>query len=326
MAILDTVLDNERAIKGHLADIRDAAVDKGAVIPEGTDLALWASRIEAIPVDLIHWEQTNNQVSNIRTRNVVTIPEAVNGIPMGTTLTFYTNDGVVRSLQSAARVVIIPEYYQAVNVEPNAFISGYPLYINIEEIQYNGVGSFVWGRTMNYGKLWRFTAENMTAEYTGHIGGRFADYIEINVPKATGCRMHGGTAENVVQAFWNVAGATQLGVGGYQPDCGINWYGNVNAPLCATVDGLCVPNKAGEKTVYTLPSLRTINQWTCWNHAGAAGSIEFYIGKELDTINNTAVGVLTSATNITIHIPAGDSTTKTTLDTYDIPYVQDYVM
>ena len=324
MAILDTVLDNERAIKGHLADIRDAAVDKGAVIPEGTDLALWASRIEAIPVDLIEWTQTNNQVSNLRTRNVVTIPEAVDGVPMGTTLTFYPNDGVVRSLQSAARVVVIPEYYQSVNVEPNAFISGYPLYINIEEMEYKGPGSFVWGRTQNYGKLRRFVAENMTAEYTLIIGGRYADYIDIKVPKATGCRMHGGTPENVLQAFWDVSSAVTLGVGGYQPDCGINWYGNVSAPMCTTIDGLCVPNKAGETTVYTLPELTTINQWTFWNYANAAGSLEMYIGPNLDIIHNDVVNRLTAATNITLHIPAGDSTTKTTLDNAGVSYIQDY--
>lgn len=326
MAILDTVIQNERTIKSHLSDIREAVVEKGAIIPEGTDLELWADRIEAIPVDLILWEQVNNQPSNMRARNVVTIPEAINGVPMGTTLTFYTNDGITRTLQSVARVVVIPEYYQNVNVEPNAFISGYPAYINIEEMEYKGVGSFVWGRTQQYGKLWRFTAENMTAEYQGIIGGRYADYIEINVPKAIGCRMHGGTAENVVQAFWNVSSATTLGVGGYQPDCGINWYGNVSAPKATLIDGLCIPNKAGVKTVYTLPLLNTINQWTFWNYASAAGSMELYIGKNLDTINNNAVNALTTATNITLHIPAGDSTTKDTLDMYDIPYVQDYVM
>lgn len=326
MAILDTVLENERLIKSHLSDIREAAIEKGAVIPEGTDLELWAARINAIPVDLIEWQQKNNQISNMRARGVVTIPEAVDGVPMGTTLTFYTNDGITRTLQSAARVIVIPEYYQSVNVEPNAFISGYPEYINIEEIQYNGTGSFVWGRTVNYGKLWRFVAENMTAEFIGIIGGRYCDYIDIQVPKAIGCRMHGGTPDNVLQAFWNVSSAVTLGVGGYQPDCGIQWYGNVSAPKCTTIDGLCVPNKAGETTVYTLPELTTINQWTFWNYANAAGSLEMYIGPNLDIIHNQAVNCLTAATNITIHIPAGDSNTKSTLDTYDIPYVQDYVL
>jgi hypothetical protein len=193
-------------------------------------------------------------------------------------------------------------------------------------MEFKGTGSFVWGALVNYGKLWRFVAENMTSEFTQIIGGRYADHIEIDIPKAVGCRLHGGTNENVVQAFWNVPSATTLGTGGYQPKSGNTWFGNVNGPECLTIDGICVPNKSGANTTYTLPKLTTINQWSFWNLGEAAGTLDLYIGPNLTNIHNDAKNRLVSATNISVHIPAGDTTTKATLDAAGVAYTQDYII
>lgn len=80
---------------------------------------------------------------------------------------------------------------------------------------------------------------------------------------------------------------------------------------------------------FRLPSITKIGdvdnpQEVRWNGV-CSSDINLYFGTELESIESYAVTYLGSE-NITIHIPAGDSTTKTVLDANNISYVQDYVI
>ena len=56
----------------------------------------------------------------------------------------------------------------------------------------------------------------------------------------------------------------------------------------------------------------------------AVYGIHIYLGPNLSTISNATK--FSSSNYVTVHIPAGESTTKTTLDTAGVSYTQDYVI
>lgn len=325
MAILDTAIQQERDIKSNLKDIKDAVVEKGAVIPEGTDLNQWADRIRAIPVDLVEWTISDDGVGQLRARDTITIPQAIEGTPLSTTLKI--SGDALRTLVASCRRLVIPEYFQTVQ-NPQGFISGFPGYIALEEIEYGGTGALNWDYLYNYPNIWRVSAPNMTAAYNLHVGGRNAERIVVDIPNAISATLLAGTGENPIPCEWNVQSATTLGSGGYQPPVGRYWYGTVEAPRCTTINGINQPDTGA--TVYKLPALTTLGDWSFWYTAGT-GTIDIYIGPSLTTIgtsnyNNPTTQLINHADKFRVHIPAGDSTTKTTLDSAGITYTQDYVI
>lgn len=56
----------------------------------------------------------------------------------------------------------------------------------------------------------------------------------------------------------------------------------------------------------------------------AVYGIELYLGPNMSTLNNSTK--FAASNNVNIHIPAGNSTTKTTLDNAGLTYTQDYVI
>lgn len=76
----------------------------------------------------------------------------------------------------------------------------------------------------------------------------------------------------------------------------------------------------GTKLVTYLPALTTIEG----DNNFGAGSTTLYIGPNLSTMSSTAAGKM--ANNATVHIPPGESTTKATLDSLGVPYIQDYII
>lgn len=153
----------------------------------------------------------------------------------------------------------------------------------------------------------------------GGASGTVDTPIEVELPDATSLAAS-DVSSNVDSKYFKVTADKVTTLYGQSGTKSQFRYGNGTLSLRALQ---VMPDQSfgyGTKLVTYLPALTTIEGT---NNFGA-GSTTLYIGPNLSTVNSTTAGKMIS--NATIHIPPGESTTKATLDSLGVPYIQDYII
>lgn len=233
-----------------------------------------------------------------------------------------------------ARKMFIPAYFTY--LQSGYYGTGQPF--TVKEIEYAGnattfdLGSII-ERARNLDTL---IALNQTGNIgiTGFAGGESTDESRENykivIPKATGFNYMwcGGGADKLVTMSPDCRfdAVTVWGATSYASNDGGRWLnGTVVLPSCEKIDsGTRCPGSG--TMIWKLPKLKTSTDPSYAAYAftkydgGDTGTVKVYIGADLEVQHYTGLG----NAYVEVHIPAGDSTTKTTLDAQGVSYIQDY--
>lgn len=281
---------------------------------------------------------SSGQLQRIIQGDVFTIPISSEGIFASTTFqpegnTVFNNasqDPIVTYLQFY-RKIIIPEYFANMNF---TFSGGSNSFNHIEEIEWLGNGSWTQLTSMNNlyqnQNLVTISAPNYTGTVTyGINNGR---YFNLKMPNATvfyTSRSYSGSY-SYLGPDSDLSGVITIGNNRagyyYGPTEGL--YGTYTFPSCTELINMpkSGSNSVDPLTLY-LPQLTTFTNYFS-SSTNYTGYTNLYIGRSLSTVSATMVtSINTYIANgtLTIHIPAGVSGTKQTLDNAGITsYIQDY--
>lgn len=341
--------DNINSLRNSLKEIRTALNSRGAGIVEGDNLDTWDNKINNMPdVHTGVGSATNNYYPlYLKVVDKFEMPTQDNE---GHSLYPYIFDnqgatqyqnGLASQLLGIAKTVTIPSYFtrqcMRANWMPNEVIGA-----TVEVFNHNGVvashnysgnswqhpsftsmGAIKNLRQLNINKL-----ETIDGFYFGIQNDTSQDYgkITINCKKVktmtsnSGRSLGGDTTNGYCREIdWNFPELLSITLW-YQNSLFANSTGVINMPKLESIVGNYNWNKSNTTgKFYTIkcPSLRTMSN-TYFGTQGNGG-IKLYIGPNLSSAV-AAIG------NAEIHIPAGDSTTKTTLDGLGVSYIQDYTL
>lgn len=338
MGLLDRVIDNEQTIATICGEIKTAANEKGAGIQDLQSFSEWPTQIRTIPVPFIPLFYTyNNRVAGTRFLDTLTVPtEAIDTtgaiVPLpNTTLQFYDEADAIAVL-SAARKLIIPAYFQNADLYstlPNDSVWG-RYACHLEEIDFLGTGNcslYDTNRTTGGGfHMKRFYAPEMTGnvnvaynslepnsefEVIAPKSSRI-NYMRVNTTNATPVTLTG--VFSAVTYIQNTNPNNNVGFDNITCD--------LEFPSCTTLGNIALSKF---DVTLRLPQLTTMTKVFSTVTSGT-GVTALYLGGNVSNIDmDTQDKILANSSRIAIHIPAGDSTTKTTLDNAGITYTQDYV-
>lgn len=338
MALFDDVNRKLQALGNSVTAIGEAAKNKGAPLdPETTPLSEWAGAIDNIPIEPLEWiaDPLTNQLVRPYYPTSFTFPtEATDGTPLSTTF-----DPVYVPMYFACLLyqkIIIPEYFTSVKFNNiTNYFSDWISWAFYREMEIHATGVVEDGdnllpHSQYLQKLYCATK----GEFDLRMRTRYKTITELgetsvlDIPNATSLtsRTLGvyWNAEKVDTFIINAPKITALGpTSNY--DFGIDWCGDNTFPEVTSLNCLKNPRYAGFVNTVKLPKLSEIT--TYFMYSTGLGKLVLYVGPNLTDISSTS-RVINNITNgyLEIHIPAGDSTTKTYLDNNGINYIQDYTI
>lgn len=300
-------------------DIREAANGKGALIGELDPLDTWAQSITeniSTTPPIVWGLNSSFQFNKIIPIDEVTIPVIVDGQPVATA--FNATQRVFNIMNDCFKKVIIPDYFQSMTWSMNTTVNVRET--TIEELQYNGLGAMSFQYLTASSSLKKLSLPN----YTGTVSAEFgrSGEMTIDAPKARAYDYQGPPV--AAECTFNMPLVETIGSTGTSTTMTAGRYinGSNEFPKCDTVRGINVPT-SGNSSLY-LPRVLQFSNSAAFRQT-YGGHLDLYIGANLATFACAAnANARIAAGTLTIHIPAGMPTTKNTLDTAGVTYVQDY--
>lgn len=336
MALFDDVNRKLEALGNSVTAIGVAADEKGADIDvETTPLDEWADAIRAIPVPTPVWEANpdTNQLTKMYFKTSLTYPtEASDGTPLSTT--FNPSVDAQRIGLQFFETVVVPEYFTQVSATGWGYQDSW-LSFNVSTLEIHATGSVSWDILTNLEKLQKVYCATNTA-FNLYIRTRYKTLPELNkatvidIPNATSITPSAWgvywSAEKVDTFVVNAPKVTRIAGNGYQSDFGRDWCGDNTFPELTTINSLLNPRYAGFTNTIRAPKLTTLESSFMYNSSNP-GKIVLYVGPNLTSIHANPLGRMPDQITsgiLEFHIPAGESATKTYLDSKGITYIQDY--
>lgn len=337
MALFDDVNRKLEALGNSVTAIGVASVEKGAPIDlETTPLDEWADAIRAIPVPTPVWEVNpdTNQLTKMHFQTSLTYPTAgSDGTPLSTS--FSPSTETQRIGLQYFDAVVIPKHFTIVSAGGWGYMSDWQPF-NVKSMEIHSTGNVSWDITKFLPYLQKIYCATTTA-FTLAVRTRYKTLPELNestvidIPNATSIASESWgvywSAEKVDTFEVNAPKATSIGNAGYEPEFGNFWCGDNTFPELTTIVSLLNPRYAGFTNTIRAPKLTTINNNFIWSGTTHPGKVVLYVGPNLTSIHNNPLNrIPTQITNglLEFHIPAGESATKTYLDSKGITYIQDY--
>ena len=345
MGYMNTAIATANAIKESLQKIKAAANVKGANIIDTDALDVWDDRIAAIPAQYKpeFYANTSGVIQWCIPADVIEIPgEDETGQVLSTSLADF--GGITPKM---CKKIHIPQYFISANLSSLASTStssqNYGFCV-LEEIDCESA-TVTFGNNTKFGykgcnnvkKLNFKNATTLNCEFFDMDAVDVSAYpwyslpttLEINIPYVeTWTPIQVGRVGNPRALTLN---APRLKTFLKQDTSSQSMYnrggimfctGTVVLPSCENfgITNVCY---AGTLAI-RLPSIKSMPTHWCFNKAdGTTGTTKIYLGPNLATLNgNAASNIIANVAEV--HIPAGDSTTKTTLDNAGITYTQDY--
>lgn len=334
---MSTINDNINSIRNSLKDIRTVVNSKGAGIEEGDALNTWDEKIDNMPDVHVSGQNALNysNLYYIRVVDKLTIPSHdENEAGYATTLSFRGE------WQVLAKKIIIPRYYTSVSMTS---YTQQDYYRGAEEVRIETEGPVYNINTMlANAALEKIDIPESTSVSNADFAGINATYqyggfkkLTINMPKVTtlGLTSSSSTPTVAREVEYNANSVTTLSINSLsytKPFYGC--YGILNFPKVTTITN-SVSNPiygtvdATHIQKWILPALTSFtssaSSYYPW-YSPNGGKVELWIGSDLATftMSNSTVksNFITAVTSgiIEFHIPSGDTTTKTTLNTFGI--------
>lgn len=342
--------DNINSLRNSLKDIRTSLNSKGAGIVEGDDLDTWDNKINSMPnVQTSVGSYGSSYIPTwLRVVDKYEVPtidnngNALNPYFLDYTTTTY-NVYLASQMFGIAKEFTIPEYFSRQLLGNNVQFQNVDN-ANLEVLNHNGSVSIInpsgntWHKPefIYFGKIKRFrvlnlnkitTIEGLTFTINSNEAQEYPK-ITINCKKVTSITTNSTGSRNLLgdatsgyyrEIDWNFPELLTITMGSSSYNSLFaNSTGIINMPKLKSITGNAnwyKHNTADKYYTMKCPVLETMSN-TYFGSQGAGG-IKLYIGPNLSSAV-AAIG------NAEIHIPDGDSTTKTTLDGLGISYTQDY--
>lgn len=356
MALLDDINQKIALIGECVDDIGEAANTKGAGIDLEYDrLTEWAGKIEAMDVPVYEFKGlTADAALNLVVGDVFTFPVQMDtGVPPNRTINLVSNTataGAYLPLFLFTRVRI-PSYFETTNIvvtTPPVGSGGTTTTVLSAALRYIDINSrFITNCHLNANGYLREINLNEVTDNNGSIvqvtwanNQTYKDELPlaINAPKMTGTLAIGinsyASSGSMKPIFIDAPyatifrGATRANSTTVYTT--LDGPGQFCLPSVRTIGGIWIPTDASHVLEMRFPRITRVNTLSHGNNgsetfigSGRAGTTNLYLGPD---VNYFAIYGLSAPgdSRIHIHIPAGDSTTKTTLDTAGFTYVQDY--
>lgn len=316
-------IDNIRLCQASdLKNVADAIRNKSKIEETLTFPDEFISVINQIeePAKATFTLNSNRQFSDCVVRDKLEFPTEVDGTPVNQTFAVASNN--TRFTVNVGEL-IIPDYFLVSNFQMFDFNTSANskikrLYCGSHTIQN-------WAAIYNLNYIEEYDFPYLTGDvYVGGLtNAPVSRRLHVKCPKATGA-MFGrvGTSSHQVELILDAPKITVFG-NSYSFDSPFTQYctGDNTLPSVKTLRYSKIPN--GEIT-FRFPA---ITEQTVANSfdAGGSGIMHLYLGPNMATCACSANWVSNSQ-YIDIHIPAGESTTKATLDAAGVAYTQDYVI
>lgn len=336
MALFDDVNRKLQALGNSVTAIGEAAKNKGAYIdPETTPLSEWAGAIDDIPLEAIEWKSNTStgQLTSAVVRSELTFPTTDSqGNALSTTFA-PSKDSIMKFGIGYCRKLIIPDYFIATSASND---SGWQEWTVVREIEIQSRGSVSWQYMRWLPRLQKVRCLT-EGTFSLEVCTRFKEIESldgatvIDIPNAT------SLATNIMGVDWSsgsvdtfIINAPKIKTLGRtsHTDFGQRWCGDNTFPEVTTLNSLRNPIFANYVNTLKLPKLTNISGYFM-SQSGGEGKIVLYIGPNLSSIHgDTITRIINNIANgyLEIHIPSGESTTKTYLDNNGISYIQDYVL
>lgn len=342
MALFDDVNRKLEALGNSVTAIGIAADAKGADIDvETTPLDEWADAIRAIPVPTPVWEAdpTTNQLTNMYFQSSLTYPtQASDGTPLSTTFSPSASPLQVVGPRYFEKV-IVPEYFTQVSVDiTGSYINDWLDY-NVRSLEIHSTGDVTWEYIWYWENLQKVYCATKTAfklsvrtrnKRLPELNG--ATFIDIpNAPTIASETWGVNWADSVASVDTVVVNAPKVtkieSSDTYEPYFGNYWCGDNTFPELTTINSLLNPKFAGFTNTIRAPKLTTLGNNFIWSGTTHPGKVVLYVGPNLTSIHQNPLNRIPAqitAGLLEFHIPAGESATKTYLDSKGITYIQDY--
>lgn len=339
--------DNINSLRNSLKEIRTALNSRGAGIAEGDDLNTWDNKINNMPdVHTGVGSATNSYFPlYLKVVDKFEMPTKDNEghslypyIFDNDNATQYQN-GLAYQLLGIAKTVTIPTYFTRQCMR-SGWVPEEVIGATVEVFNYNGVvashnysgNAYQYpnfnrmGAIKNFRQLNINELETIDGLYFSILNNTSQNYgkITVNCKKvktmtnASNRSLGSDTADgNCREIDWNFPELLSITLG-YQNNLFASSTGVINMPKLESIVGnynWYKSNTTGKFYTMKCPSLRTMSNTNFGTQGN--GGIKLYIGPNLSSAV-AAIG------NAEIHIPDGDSTTKTTLDGLGVTYIQDY--
>ena len=282
-------------------------------------------------------------ISTIASQETFNLPikDAV-GNTLPATLTI--NSVPFDQLMISYKKIRIPEYFTSVSI-PNSGFSAENVAARmyaVEEVEIESLTASWDSYSDPFAScvyLKRFSVPNRAGTFYGRFmnsglssqptGRPVSTSLVINAPK---CSVYGalvGRSGQVVDMTGSNIGCTGF-LTNYGGSIAVSnlmkyWYGTLVLPYATAAGYINTPASSAYTTHLRMPRLTGFTQSSSFNNTSDTGILHVYIGPDLVTVTPATNMLAYQAQNrLYVHIPAGDSTTKTTLDNAGIAYTQDY--
>lgn len=319
---MGTLVQKVEAAIASKNNIRQAIIRKGVDVPVRTPLRLYSEKIDDIINEYVPEWKVNDAgiLTSVIIRDKLVFPTEVNGQAVSTTFGY---TGTYESLWGI-KSMEWPEYFLTVDFANVFPTQNSARYSQLQEIKC-GANVINFHVYMNY--ISNMRKIHLT-NYSGTVGADWLTQYPVSTslsficPNAAGDFIANiGTASNLVDLTIDMPKITVIG--GTSTNAAHLQYctGDWTFPSASQLRYHRIPD--GEQTL-RLPALEQQTYGNGFN-LGGGGILHLYIGPNL-TRCDCAANWVTNAARIDIHIPAGDTTTKATLDAAGVAYTQDYVI
>lgn len=298
--------------------IKEAIKSKGVDVPDRTVFREYPEKINEILNEFTPQFPATPQGALLSPviKEAVVFPTEVDGQAMSTTFTY---QGTHETFWGVRRLVW-PEYFLDVNL--NQVITPTSQYGLTEALDISATA--LTGDNLNY---MRHLNSISLRKYAGGLGWKLLNQspistqLKMDIPEVDLIDFFdAGTDAHLINLTLNAPSVKYVG---YEGTSGVGTLQHCTGTWTfpALTDLRNIPRPNGEQTMY-LPSIET-QRWPQSFSTGGNGMLHLYLGPNLSRVE-AAPNWISHAANIDVHIPAGDSTTKSTLDAAGIPYTQDY--
>ena len=337
MSKMSRILQNAESIKNSLADIQDAVNTKGAEIDEGDDLNTWAGKIIANIQGQFPPKAVNNgsaYLSSVLLRDVLEIPTVDSaGNPINGTLGTSVPDSAWYVLFGTSESLIIPAYFTELNPTNIRKPVNSPLkYIRVDSETVSK--DCDWFSFENLTELNLNGATAMTFGYINAFSKAGLPKLTVNIPNATtvsmGTYAGSGDPTAIREIDINMNKMTELRVGLSSSSTTNRDFAMVNGtiylPKCQTITrggsggtGLGLKGYIGTTgaQIWRMPALTQMLYINYpWTGGNATSPTKVYIGKNFTGMTGSAsFKTSVEGGTIELHLPSGDSTSKTYFET-----------
>lgn len=330
MGLLDRVIDNERTIADICGEIKTAANEKGADIRDLQAFSEWPAQIRTIDATPTVWEASS--VTSMPTRLIprqrITVPTGADDIQFPTDIEIPMI--ALRSILWGCKELEVPSYFENIRFPFDWSTStvGNPSQI-FDTLVWNPASFPTYFGYQAYTNCHFFLSRVYAPECTGtpsqnfFIGSRSTGgSLVLYFPKLA------SSMPLMIYGLADVTGSELPLVTSFGPsgNAKLHICGALELPSCQTYNGFDLPDNGDYTLTLKLPAIVSMGT-SSGTLQSSSGHCELYLGPNLVTLPQSArfVERVTSG-NLVIHIPAGDTTTKATLDSAGVAYTQDYVI